>query len=631
MMDKTTRTMHIRRCFAMVIAMVMALTMFTGVTSISHASVAFSAKATNYGFRMVRVSWSAVKIEIPQEPAPPAESVAPAADSVDPVADSTVDPAADKTADPASGEIADPAEPSSGDGNEPAEPEAVPNAESVADPDVEPTVDPNAESATDPNAELTASPNAESVDDPNAEPAADPNAEPAADPNAEPAADPNAEPVAGPNAEPVDVPNAEPAVDPNADPNAEPAAEPNAEPSTDPNAEPNVDPATDPNAEPVDGSNAESVADPNAEPATDPAATPTDNSVMSLFAEPVYDTITYKVYRSTAKYGQYKLISTTQDTFCIDKGLKIKKRYYYKVIAYRSNGEQYGTSAIVSVKVAKQVTANMTLLMKGNAAFNFRVEAKQKLYRYDTLQGGCAYGGYAYLTLYNRKVEKCKIVKVRLSDLRVVKVSGVLPIFHGNNLSYNTKKKRIVASCCTTNKKAKNRAVLINPNTLRVTATKNIKLTKKVKKIPRSVWKKNKGITAIAYNEKHNCYVARLRQDGNIVILNKNLVPLRYVKLKGKKTGLLVQGIETVGNYIYDVRSFKGRRHYCMVTVHTMAGKYVGQMKFPYGTAPGKELQCIFHDGRQFYAGFYYSTSQMDDTKKNHVNRINLIQRLNNL
>ena len=68
-----------------------------------------------------------------------------------------------------------------------------------------------------------------------------------------------------------------------------------------------------------------------------------------------------------------------------------------------------------------------------------------------------------------------------------------------------------------------------------------------------------------------------------------------------------------------------------MVTVHTMAGKYVGQMKFPYGTAPGKELQCIFHDGRQFYAGFYYSTSQMDDTKRNHVNRINLIQRLNNL
>ena len=204
-------------------------------------------------------------------------------------------------------------------------------------------------------------------------------------------------------------------------------------------------------------------------------------------------------------------------------------------------------------------------------------------------------------------------------------------ITNGNNLTYNTKKKRIVATCCTTSKKAKNRVVLINPSTLKVTSIKNIKLTKKVKKLPRSVRKKNKGFTAIAYNEKHNCYVARLRQNGNIVILNKNLKPLRYVKLKGKKTGLLVQGIETVGNYIYDVRSFKGRYHYCMVTVHTMSGKYVGQMKFPYGTAPGKELQCIFHNGKQFYAGFYYSTSQMDDTKRNHVNRVNLIQRLNNL
>ena len=578
-MDRTTRTIHIRRCVAAVIAMVMALTMFTGVTSVSHAATVSGAKATNYGFRMVCVSWDAVKIEIPQQPAPSAEPSEPATPSEP---ETPAEPS--EPADPVEGQTVDSAAPSSSDGSESSEPAAVPNAEPAADPD--------------------------------AASAADPDADPVADPDADPAAQ------SGNDSDDSLAPS-----EPNAEPAADTAADPAANSATDSAADANAAPATDTDAE----QNADSAADSAAASDADPAADPMDNSVTDLFAEPVYEVITYKVYRSTARYGQYSLIRTTQDTFCIDKGLTIKKRYYYKVIAYRSNGEQYGTSAIVSVKVAKQVTANMTLLMKGNAAFNFRVEARQKLYQYDTLQGGCANGGYAYLTLYNRRVEKCKIVKVRLSDLTVVKVSRVLPIFHGNNLTFNTRKNRIVATCCTTNKKAKNRAVLINPNTLRVSATKNIKLTKKVKKIPRSVWKKNKGITAIAYNEKHNCYVARLRQDGNVVILNRNLVPLRYVKLKGKKTGLLVQGIETAGNYIYDVRSFKGRRHYCMVTVHTMAGKYVGQMKFPYGTAPGKELQCIFHDGRQFYAGFYYSTSQMDDTKRNHVNRINLIQRLNNL
>ena len=147
----------------------------------------------------------------------------------------------------------------------------------------------------------------------------------------------------------------------------------------------------------------------------------------------------------------------------------------------------------------------------------------------------------------------------------------------------------------------------------------------------KKVRKKNRGFTAIAYNEKHNCYVARVRKDENVVILNKNLKPLRYVKLKGKKKGMLVQGIETCGDYIYDVRSFQGKIRYCMVTVHTMSGKYVGQMKFPYGTAPGKELQCIFHNGKQFYAGFYNTTSQANDTKANHVMRLNRLFTINNL
>lgn len=555
----------------MVIAVVMALTMFTGVTGISHAATVTGAKATNYGFRMVRVSWKAVKVEIPQEPAEPAEPAEP----VDPA----VDPSGDTASNPA------------------------------VDPNEEPTSD-QANSAVDPNVDSSEQSGA---------PAADPNGEPASD-QSNPAADPNADPVAQ-SGGPVADPNGEPVSD-QTNPAADPITDPAAQSGSDPAVMGEVVPA-EPAADPEVNLSGEIVEEQAEEPAADPPAQ-TD-------PEPVYDVITYKVYRSTAKSGKYALVKTTKATSFINKGLKVGKRYYYKVIAYRSNGKKYGTSAIVSIKVAKKVTANMTLLKKGDAAFNFRIAAKQKLYQYDTLQGACANGGYAYLTLYNRNVEKCKIVKVKLSNLSVVKVSGVLPIYHGNNLTYNTKKKRIVATCCTTSKKAKNRVVLINPSTLKVTSVKNIKLTKKVKKLPKKVRKKNKGFTAIAYNEKHNCYVARLRQNGNVVVLNKNLKPLRYVKLKGKKTGLLVQGIETVGDYIYDVRSFKGRYHYCMVTVHTMSGKYVGQMKFPYGTAPGKELQCIFHNGKQFYAGFYYSTSQMDGTKKIHVNRVNLIQRLNNL
>ncbi len=287
-----------------------------------------------------------------------------------------------------------------------------------------------------------------------------------------------------------------------------------------------------------------------------------------------------------------------------------------------------GTCSLAALRKPAVKKASLTLLRKGGSAFDFRTEAGQKLYQYDTLQGACANGGYAYLTLFNRVVNKCKIVKVKLDTLTVVKVSGPLPVYHANNLTFNTKKKMLVATCCQVKG---NRAVFIDPDKLKVISYKDIKLTRKVKNLPKSVRRKYKGFTAIAYNEKRNCYVGRLRNNNNVIIFDGNLNPVRYVKLSGKKTYLLNQGMESVGDYIYDVRSFKGKHKYSMVTIHTMGGRYVGQMKFAYGPSPGNELQCIFHNGKQFYAGFYYTTSQKNDTRKNHVKRTNRLYLLNNL
>lgn len=536
MQDKMYAAINKRKvAISVIIALIMAAPMIAGNSEVSYAASVSGAKAVNSGFKMISISWNAVKVELPQEesaettePATPAEQE----DQVD--VEEPVDLAG---------------------ASEPAEP-----TNSGADSD----------SITDQNVESADSINSNNLDEPG-------------------------------------------------DSAAE-SAEPDENP-TDPVADMSVD--------------VEDSVDTTIDQAGQAARDKSDEPVMELAAAsdpvPVYDVITYKVYRATSKSGKYKLIKTTKSTSYTNKGLAVGKKYYYKVVAYRSSGEKCGTSAVVSATVAKQVTANLTLLMKGNAAFNYRIAAKQKLYQYDILQGACANSGYAYLTLYNNKVERCKIVKVKLSDLSIIKVSATLPIYHGNTLTYNTREKRIVATCCTSIEKAKFRVVLINPKTLKVVSTKNIKLTKKVKNLPQKVRTKNNGFSAIAYNEKHNCYVARLRDNGNVIILNKDLKPLRYNVLKGKKTGLLEQGIETVDNYIYDVRSFKGKYNYCMVTVHTMAGKYVGQMSFPSGTAPKKELECIFHNGKQFYAGFYYSTVQTDGTKKKRVKRVNLIQQLNNL
>lgn len=288
------------------------------------------------------------------------------------------------------------------------------------------------------------------------------------------------------------------------------------------------------------------------------------------------------------------------------------------------------TLSLQSVDAASGInrSASITALRKDGSLFDYRIEAGQKLYGYDTLQGACANKGFAYLTLYDRNVEKCRIVKVNIKELKVVKVSAPLPIYHGNNLTYNTRKNRIVATCCMVKGK---RAVFISPNTLKVVGHKDIKLGKKVKNLPKKERKRCKGFNAIAYNEKHNCYVGRLRGSGNVIIFDGELNPKKYIKLKGKNTKLTTQGIDSVGNYIYTVQSFKGKRKYNQVIVHSMTGKRVGSMTFPYGKAPGNEMECIFHDGKSFYAGFYLTTSQKKDTKANHVKRRNLLYKINNM
>lgn len=289
--------------------------------------------------------------------------------------------------------------------------------------------------------------------------------------------------------------------------------------------------------------------------------------------------------------------------------------YAEPVFAYSSKeGSAASAEPIFSYRSIVPVTKG-----RSGMALDLREAAGQKLYGYDTLQGACANGGFVYYTLFDRNKNKCRIVKMELATRNVVKVSAPLPIYHGNNLTYNTKKNQLLATCCQVKDK---RAVFINPKTLTVISKKDIKL-KASKKIPKSVVRKYKGFTAIAYNEKNDCYVGRLRGNNNVIIFDSSLKPVKYVKLKGKKTGLLNQGVESVGDYIYDVRSFKGKYKYNLITIHRMSGAYVGKMKISMGIGPGNELECLFYDGSRFYVGFYYTTSQKHDDKKHHVKRRN--------
>lgn len=118
--------------------------------------------------------------------------------------------------------------------------------------------------------------------------------------------------------------------------------------------------------------------------------------------------------------------------------LKANRTYYVRVRAYADAGGSRSYSAWSSRACAQSKQRALSKLKIRKKAFEIRSAARQKVYGYDTLQGSCSDGFFGYFALYNRTKENCKIVKVRLSDGAVAKVSGALDVVHG-------KKKRVKA------------------------------------------------------------------------------------------------------------------------------------------------------------------------------------------
>ena len=259
--------------------------------------------------------------------------------------------------------------------------------------------------------------------------------------------------------------------------------------------------------------------------------------------------------------------------------------------------------------------------------FDLVSQAGQKLYKYDTLQGATAGKGYGYFTLYNRKNNRVKIVKVRLKDMQVVKVSAALNLKHANEITYNNRKNIIVVANSTPTPK---KLTVINASTLKVKYVKTLKVTRKVKGMSSWQRKKFRGVGAIAYNEKHNIYICRMRKSYDLLFLNSKLKPYKRIRQNSRVSGMIYQGMDSYKDCIMIVQSFKGKKKYNLITVYNMKGKYKARFKLPLGFPP-RELQTVFHDGNQFYVGVYCSYGAKEDLQKLHIKRENFIYKTRNL
>lgn len=298
--------------------------------------------------------------------------------------------------------------------------------------------------------------------------------------------------------------------------------------------------------------------------------------------------------------------STMQKTI---KGVAAKKTYYVRARAYvKRDGKTYYSSWSHSPNTKTTRSLSLSAQKRKSKTFELRAYAKQAMYGYDTVQGSCTDGAYGYYCLYNRNVEKCKIVKVKLSTMKVAKVSKALDIAHGNDMAYDSQHKLLVVVHATGHGR---RLSAVNPSTLKVNQVIDVTVPKGLAGATEAQRKAAKGFSGIAYNERRNQYIVLLGGSHDFLILDGDMRPLRYVAADYKST-MVYQGIDATDDYLFVAVSPRTVRQANAVLVYTWDGGFVGKLNLK-GI---DEIESIYHVGSKFYASVYRSYCKTYYTKQ---------------
>lgn len=176
-------------------------------------------------------------------------------------------------------------------------------------------------------------------------------------------------------------------------------------------------------------------------------------------------------------------------------------------------------------------------------------------------QGGCSDGTYFYQMLITKQVSEdenkneCKIVKVDLKSGDLIKISGVLPLNHANDVTYNSK-----LNCLVVCHNAPNRDTLsyVDINTLTITKTFSIDYE----------------IYCIDYNAAKDQYVVGLSGGQSFRILDSNFKAVGKVHMPTDETkDHVTQGVGSDDEFIYfALYRNQGR---CVIAVYDWEGNAV--------------------------------------------------------
>ena len=282
--------------------------------------------------------------------------------------------------------------------------------------------------------------------------------------------------------------------------------------------------------------------EPDPEPVSIAVSVTNKDGVMKLTWPAVENAASYVLTKSVCSaYNANKRFDEGETTFTTEvpkytfKNLFPGRLYTFTVTALDSENKELGKTehpvseqpvispASKRARRSRSVNARR-LSFSGNP--DLRTAIGEKYNRYAVMQGGCTDGTYAYYLMVRSSTQHGRVIKVRMSDNKIVKKSAVLDTWHGNGMAYDSRRHELVVIACTelcNGRCRKHEITCIDPDTLTIIKgrQKNAKYT--FFKNDTSYFKtygRSRGFCAIAYNEKYDVYIANQRDAHNLIIID---------------------------------------------------------------------------------------------------------------
>ncbi len=221
------------------------------------------------------------------------------------------------------------------------------------------------------------------------------------------------------------------------------------------------------------------------------------------------------------------------------------------------------------------------------SAVSEKVAHTSKQGEYRVGQGSASDGTYVYFVLRNSSDSGSVITKHNLADGKLVAVSEVLDLGHGNDMTYDTKNKRLVVAHGQSEGQI---LTLVDPETLAFIKDINIP----------------KGSGAITYNEKRDQYA--ISQGGKTLYILDSDFKLVSSFSRSDSTGYTAQGMGSDDDYIYFPMSGKDDNK---LVVYDWNGKYVKTLTVPVD----HESESMFWVNGKYYIAYNTNGEALYETE----------------